>query len=144
MLLQPLIPHWLREFFLLGARFFGPQSLTVRAVTAHLGASEYDFETELRTDLGSEVAQFLAEEFLDSAAPKADDMRVFLLKARFVIMLVAFEMCEVKFVDKSALLEKLQSTVDGNPVEFGVFLLRHLKQALGIEVKARLVNEFEQ
>ena len=59
------------------------------AVAAHLGARQQDLESEVAFDLLAQALQRFAEEFLHLAAAKADDVRVLLLQAGFVIVLVA-------------------------------------------------------
>ena len=98
----------------------------------------------MRFHLPAHFLQRLAEKFLDFAAAQADDVRVLLLQAGFVIVLVAAVVHQVQLVHQAALLEQLQRAVDGDAIELGILLLGQLKQAFGVQVAAGLVDQVEQ
>src|SRR6267378_1707730 len=91
---------------LLGGLFHFPraQRLAVRAVAAHLGPRQKNVEAEMAFDLTPKPLQWLAEKFLYLAALEANYVRVFLLHARFVIVLIAAIVHEVQFIYQAALL----------------------------------------
>ena len=66
-----------------------PQRLAVRAVAAHFGARQQDLKSEMAFDLLPQALQRLAEKFFHFAAAQADDVRVLLFQAGFVVVLVA-------------------------------------------------------
>src|SRR5271156_3474523 len=78
--------------------FHGAQGLAVRAVTADFGSGEHNLEAEVRFNLTPQPLQRFSEELLDPAAAEADYVRMFLFRARLVIMLIAAVMHEVEFV----------------------------------------------
>lgn len=124
--------------------FLSAQDLAMRAVAADFGTGEEYFEAEVKLDLTAQFLQGLAEEFLDLAAPEADDVRVLLLHPRFVVVLVAADVHQVKFVDEAAGFEHLEGAVDGDAIELGVLLFGHEVQPLGVEVLSGFVDEVEQ
>lgn len=71
-------------------------------------------------------------------------MSVFLLHTGFVEMPVAADVQQVELVDQAACLQHFQRAIDGDAVQFGVFLLGHVVQAFGIQVLTGLVNQIEQ
>ena len=81
----------------------------MRAIPADFGSCKLDLEPELRPDLGPQALQLLAEKFFHTPAAEADDVRVLLLEAGFVIMLIALNMRQIQFVDQAALLEQLST-----------------------------------
>ena len=95
-------------------------------------------------DLLAQPLQGLAEKFLHLAAAQADDVRVLLLQAGFVVVLVAFVVHEVQLIHHAAILEHLQRTVDRHAVELGIFLLGQLEQPLGIQMLPGLVDQLQQ
>src|SRR5215469_11459988 len=113
-------------------------------IAAHLRSRENDLKSEMRFDLTPQALQGLPEKLLDFSAVQADHVGMFLLAARFVIMLLARLMHQVELVHQTAFLQQLQGAVNGHAVELRVALLRHLKQTLGIKVLAGLVDEIEQ
>src|SRR5271155_836469 len=80
----------------------GPQHLAVSAVTAHFRSSQQDLEAEVTLDLLAHFLKRIPEELLDLAAAQADDVRVLLLQARFVIMLIAVMMHQIQLVHQAA------------------------------------------
>src|SRR5579864_5026081 len=73
---------------ILGSRrhLFRAQHLAMGAVAADLGPGEYDIESEMGLDLLPHCLQQVPEEFFDLSAAQADDVRMLLLQARFVIV----------------------------------------------------------
>jgi hypothetical protein len=127
-----------------GGSFLGAESAAVRAVSTDLGADEGDFKSEMRFHLLAHFPKRLAEILFDFAAAEADDMCVFLLEARFVIMLIAGVVHEVELVDEAAFFKEFERSIDGDAVELGVLFLGELVEALGIEVEAGVVDQVEQ
>ena len=124
--------------------FLDAQRLAMRAVAAHLGPRQQDLKSEVALDLLAQPLQRLAEELLHLAAAQADHVRVLLLHAGFVVVLVAAVVHQVQLVHQAAVLEHLQRAVDGDAVELGILLLGQLKQALGVQVLAGLVDQIQQ
>jgi hypothetical protein len=71
-------------------------------------------------------------------------MSVLFLQARFVIMLIAGMVHEVKLVDKPTFFEELQRPVDGHPIEFRVLFLGKLIETFGIKVETGVVDQVQQ
>ncbi len=126
------------------ANLLGSQHLAMGAIAANFGTRQNDLKTEMALNLLAHFWQQVAEKLLDSAAPQADDVRVFLLETRFVVVLIAVVMHQVQLVHQAAGLEQLERAVDGDAVDFGIFFARQLKQALGIQVLAGLVDQVQQ
>ncbi len=116
----------------------------MRAVAANLSAREDYLESEMRFNLFPELLERLAEEFFHFAAAQANNMRMFLLHARFVVMLVAANVHQVELVNQPALFQHLQRSVNGNAIQLRIALLGHDIQALGVQVLAGFVNKLEQ
>ena len=116
----------------------------MRAVPADFRAREGDLESELRLHLAADGLELFAEKLLDAAAAQADDVRVLLLQAGFVVMLFAFEVGQIQLVHQAAFLEQLQRAIDGDAVELGIFFLGHLIQTLGVQMQAGVVDQVEQ
>ena len=95
-------------------------------------------------DLFPQALQRLAEKLFHLAAAQADDVGVLLLEASLVIMLIAAVMHEVELIHQPAFLEHLERAIDSDAVELGIFLLGQLVEAIGIQMLAGLVDEFEQ
>ena len=116
----------------------------MRAIAAHFGARQQHLKSEVALDLLAQPLQRLAEKLFHFAAAQADDVRVLLLQARFVVMLVAAIVHQVELIHQPAGLQHFQGAVDRDPVELRVLLLGHLEQALGIQMLAGLIDQFEQ
>ncbi len=86
----------------------------------------------MRLDLLPEPAQRLPVEFLDPPAAQADDVCVFLLGPRLVVVLVTLDVHQVEFIDQLALLQHLQRAVDRHAVELRILLLGQLVKLLGV------------
>ncbi len=71
-------------------------------------------------------------------------MRVLALHARFVVVLVTGVMHQVQLIHQAAVLEHLEGAVDGDAIHFRVAFAGQLKELLGIQVLAGIVDEFEQ
>ena len=118
--------------------------LTMRAVSANLGAREHDFESQMLFHLLPHFLKRLAEIFLNLAAAQANDVRVFLLEARFVIMLIARMMHQIELIDQAAFFKQFERPVDRDAIEFRIFFLGELIKTLGIEMKAGVIDQIEQ
>ena len=116
----------------------------MRAVSADFRARKGDLESELRLHLSAQSLELFAEEFLDASAAQADDMRVLLFEASFVVVFFAFEVSQVQLVHQTAFLEQLQRAIHRDAVELGVLLFGHLIQALGVQMQPGVVDQFEQ
>ncbi len=119
-------------------------ALAAGAVPADLSTRQQDLKSEVGFDLFAQPLQGLSEKFLHLAAAQTDDVRVLLLQARLVVMLIAVVVHEVQLIHQAAILEHLQRAVDGHPVQFGIFFLGQLEQALGVQVLPGLVDHFQQ
>ena len=95
-------------------------------------------------DLFAHLQEEIAKEFLDFAAAQANHVGMFLLEARFVIVLVAVVMHQVQLVHQAACFQQLERPVDCDPVQLGVFFARQFEQALGVQMLAGLVDQIEQ
>ena len=113
-------------------------------VSADFGAGEYNFKSEMLFHLFAHFLKRLAEIFFDFSAAQANDMRVFLLQASFVVMLIAGMVHEVELVDESAFFEQFQRSIDGDAIEFRILFLGKLIQAFGVEMEAGMVDQVEQ
>src|SRR5258708_1087472 len=120
------------------------KDLAMGAIAADLGSREHDLETELRLDLLPHAVQRFPEILFDAPAAQADDVRVFLLEARFVVVLVALVVHQVQLVHESADLEELERAVDGDAVQLRIFLFGELIELLGVEVLAGFVDQIEE
>ena len=109
--------------------FLRAQRLAMRAIAAHFRSRQHDLKSEMRFDLLAQPLQRFAEKLLHLAAAQADHVRMFLLAARFVVMLFARLMHQVQLVHQAAFFEQLQRPVNGHPVQLRIFLLRQLKSA---------------
>ena len=116
----------------------------MRAVAAHLGAGQQHLEAEVLFDLLAQPLQGFAEELLHLAAAQADHVGVLLLHAGLVVVLVAVVVHQVQLIHQAPGLEHLEGAVDGDAVELGVLLLGELVEALGVQVRAGLVDQLEQ
>ena len=114
------------------------------AVSADLGAGEYDFKSEMLFHLFAHFLKRLAEILFNFSAAEADDVRVFLLEARFVIMLIAGVVHEVELIDEPAFFEKFERSINCDAIELGILFLGELVKAFGVEVQARVVDQVEQ
>src|SRR5712692_8640286 len=95
----------------------------MRAVPADLGSRQQNLEPEMTLDLFAKALKRLTEKFFDLTAAQADDVRVLLLEAGFVVVLVAAVMHQVELIDEAAGLEHFQGAIDGHPVDLRVLLL---------------------
>src|SRR5713226_2066917 len=116
----------------------------MRAVPADLGSRQQNLEPEMTLDLFAKALKRLTEKFFDLTAAQADDVRVLLLEAGFVVVLVAAVMHQVELIDEAAGLEHFQGAIDGHPVDLRVLLFGQLKQPLGIQMLARFIDQLEQ
>ena len=116
----------------------------MRAIAAHFGPRQQHLKSEVALDLLAQALQRLAEKLFHLAAAQADHVRVLLLQPRLVVMLVAAVVHQVQFVHQTARLQHFQRAIDRDPVELRVLLLGQLEQALGIQMLAGLVDQFEQ
>jgi len=116
----------------------------MRAVPADFRAREGNLEAELRLHLAADGLELFAEKFLDAPAAQADDVRVLLFQAGFVVMLFTFEVGQIELIHQAALLEQFQRAVDRHPVELGIFFLGHLIQRVGVQMQAGVVDQVEQ
>ena len=116
----------------------------MRAIAADFRPRQQHLKSEVAFDLFAQALQRLAEKLFHLAAAQADHVRVLLLQAGLIIMLIAAVVHEVQFVHQTAGLEHFQRAIHGDPVELRVFLLRHLEQALGIQMLAGLIDQFKQ
>ena len=71
-------------------------------------------------------------------------MRVLLLRARFVVVLVAVPVHQIEFVDQAGVLQRLDGAVDGDAIQLGVPLERQFVQPFDVQVPAGLVDQVEQ
>ena len=88
-----------------GCTFLGAEGAAMGAVSADLSTRQHNFKSEVRFHLLAHFLKRRAEIFFDFAAAEADDMRVFFLEARLVIMLIAGVVHQVEFVDESTFFE---------------------------------------
>ena len=72
------------------------------AVAADLRARQQDLKSEVAFDLLAQPLQGFAEKFLHFAAAQADDVRVLLFQAGFVVVLVAFVVHEIQLIHHAA------------------------------------------
>ena len=61
----------------------------MRAIASHFGSRENDLKSEMGFDLAAQPLQRLAKKLFHLAATEANDVRVLLLAAGFVVMLLA-------------------------------------------------------
>ena len=120
------------------------KNLAMRAISADFRAREGDLESELRLHLAAQRLELFAEKFLDAPAAQADDVRVLLLQAGFVVVFFAFEVSQIQLVYQAAFFEQLERPIDGNAVELGILLFGHLIETLGVQMQARVVDQLEQ
>ena len=116
----------------------------MRAITTHFRPRQQYLKSEVALDLLAQPLQRLAEELFHLAAAQADDVRVFLLQPRLVVMLVAAVVHEVQFVHQTGHLQHLQRAIHRHPVQLRILLFRHLEQALRIQMLAGLIDQLEQ
>jgi len=116
----------------------------MRAIAAHFGSCENDLKSEMRFNLLAKALQRFAEKFLHFTAAEADHVRMFLLAPRLVIMLLSRLVHQIQLIDQPAFLQQLQCAVDGDAIQFRIFLFRHLIQPLGVEMLPGLIDEVEQ
>lgn len=124
--------------------FLGAEGLAVGAVAADFGADEGDLEAEGFFDFFADAGERVAEVFFHFAAAETDDVSVFALHARFVVVLVAVFVQEIEFVDEARFLEHFESAVDCDAIELGVGLASLEIESFGVEVLAALIDEIEQ
>src|SRR6185312_15938909 len=86
----------------------------------------------------------LPEKLLDLSAGQTNDVRVFLLAPRLVIMLLARLVHQVELIDQAAFFQQFQRAIDRDAIEFRILLARHLVETFGIEVLTSFVDEVEQ
>ena len=127
-----------------GCTFLGAEGAAMGAVSADLSARQYNFKSEVRFHLLAHFLKRRPEIFFDFAAAEADNMRMFFLEARLVIMLIAGVVHQVELVDKSTFFEQFERSIDGDAIELGIFFLGKLIQALGIKMEAGVVDQVEQ
>jgi hypothetical protein len=127
-----------------GGSFLGSEGAAMGAVAADLGAGERYLESEVLFDLPAHFLERLAEVFFDFSAAQADDVRVFLFEARFVIMLIPGVVHQVELVNQPAFFEQFQRPVDGDAIEFRVLFFRELIETFGVEMEAGVINQIEQ
>lgn len=116
----------------------------MRAIAADFRTGEQDLKPEMLFDLFAKFVQRLAEKFFHFAAPQANDMRVLLLQARLVEVLVAADVHQVEFVDKTTRLQHLEGAIDSDTVQLRILLLRHQIQPFGVQVLTGFVDQIEQ
>lgn len=71
-------------------------------------------------------------------------MGVLLLHPRFVEVLFPIKVHQIELVDESAFLQHFQRTVDRHSIDFRVFFFREVKEALGIQMLCRFINQLQQ
>jgi len=116
----------------------------MRAIAAHFRPRQQNLKSEVALDLLAQPLQRLTEEFFHLAAAQADHVRMLLLQPCLVVMLVADVVHQVQLVHQAARLQHLQRAIHRDPVQLRVFFFRQLEQALGIQMLAGLIDQFEQ
>src|SRR5689334_19313686 len=71
-------------------------------------------------------------------------MSVLLLEAALVVMLVALEMQQIELIDQAAGLQELESPIDRDPIELGVFLFGELVERFGVQMLAGAIQQVQQ
>ena len=94
-----------REFF---GRVLRELRLAIGTVSTHLRSRRHDLEAQAAFHLPAHLLQRLAEKFFDLAAAQANEVSVLLLEAALVVMLVAFKVQQIEFVDQAAGFQKLE------------------------------------
>jgi hypothetical protein len=127
-----------------GSTFLGAEGAAMGAVAADLSAGEHYFKSEVGFHLFAHFLKGLAEIFFDFSAAQADDVRVFLLEAGFIIMLIAGMMHEVQLVNQPALFEEFERPVDRDAIKLGILFLGKAIETFSVEVQAGIVDQIEQ
>ena len=124
-------------------QFLCAQHLAMCTVAAYFRTRQNDFKTEMPMDLLPHFLQEIPKKFLDPATPETDDVRMFLLQTRLVVVLVSAVMHQIQLIHQPARFEELQRAVHGDAVKFGVDFLGQLIEPLGIQMLARFVDQIK-
>ncbi len=116
----------------------------MRAIAAYFRTRQQHLKSEVALNLLSQPLQRFPEKFFHFTAAQADHMGMFLLQPRLVIVLIAAIVHQVQFIHQTARLQHFQRAIDGDPVQLRVLFFRQLEQALGIQMLAGLIDQFEQ
>lgn len=132
-----------RSWFAYG-HFLCTNGLAVRTVAADFRAGDQNLEAEVRFHLAADSLQGFAEKLLDTPAAQAHHMCVLLLHSRFVVMLLAIEMHQIKLINQTARFQHLQRAVNSNTVQLRIFFFGKMVKTFGIKVLARFVDQIQQ
>jgi hypothetical protein len=125
-------------------RIGGILSLAVGAESADLGSGDFDLKSQRGFDLIAEILYRIAKELLDGAALEADHVGVSPLQARLVVVLFAFVVQQVEFVDQAFLFQYFERAVNRDAIDLGIALLSQLEQLVGVEMPVSVVDDFKQ
>jgi hypothetical protein len=121
--------------------FVGGQAIVADA--ADFGAGDGDLDIAVLGDLLLELFIETGFEFADFAAAEAGDVDVITGAVSFVIVAIAAEVEEVKFVDETFFFEEVDGAVDGDEMDFGADFLGAFKDLIDVEVLLGGVHDLE-
>jgi hypothetical protein len=104
------------------------------AVAADFQAGDYDVEVAIALDLPLEAVEKTAFEFRNFAAAKTGHVDVVSLGATLVVMFLALEVHEVKFIDQAVAFEETQGPIDRHTIDLGINLACVAQDLAGVEM----------
>ena len=121
--------------------FFGSQAIVADA--AHFGARDSNLDTAVACDLVFQLIVEMTLEFADFSAAEAGDVDMIARAVGFVVVTIAAEMEEVKFVDEALFLEEIDSAIDGDEMDFVADFLGAFENLIDIEMLFGVVHDLE-
>jgi hypothetical protein len=122
--------------------FFGGGEAGV-ADAAYFGAGDGDLHVEVAGDLFLELFVEAAFKFADFAATQAGDVDMVARAVGFVVVAVAAEMQEIKFVDEAVFFEEIDGAVDGDEMDAGIDFYGAVEDLVDVEVLFGGVHDLE-
>jgi len=125
-----------------GKRFFlGGEAVVADA--ADFGARDGNLDVAVHGDLLFELLVKAGFEFADFAAAETGDMDMVAGAVSFIVVAVAAEMQEVKFVDEAFFFEEVDGAVDGDEMNFRINLLSAFEDLIDVEMLLGGIHDLE-
>jgi hypothetical protein len=114
------------------------------ATPADFEAGDPNVETFLPGDFRFQTFKQWTSEFLDPSAFETRQMHVIHIGLCFIEMFFAVQVHQIEFINQPHLLEKINRSVHGCPIDLPVTLLRQRQQRCGVQMAICFLNGFQQ
>src|ERR1017187_945036 len=108
--------------------------LAAVANAARLYANRTDAEFALAFNLTFELFEQRTFKFLNAPALQAGQVDVLTRSFRFIVVLPAFQVHQVQFIDKSVSFKQGKGSIDGNFIKRGILIFGALPEGDGVKV----------